>query len=219
MERLTLTIIGVLCVLWTAGAVCAAAAESDRDANYRGDQLMAAGRYDEALAYWEDLLAKRPDDADVLLRAGIAYSMLDDFDRAGECLEKALSLNPGETKIVFNLALLAYRRGDADRAEHILQEIRARKPWYPNVCYHLGQIAELRGDDSEAMRYYIAEINNSGHGEAWRRHLILKRKLNGPAPTPSKATVVVLLVAAVLLGCALFVVGLTQRGGSEVSPS
>ena len=51
-----------------------------------GDRLMAAGRYEQALDAWTRALVETPDDVDLLLRAGIASSMLDDGPRAEQYL-------------------------------------------------------------------------------------------------------------------------------------
>ena len=178
----------------------------DRGEMDAGDRLMAAQRYEEALTCWKRLLEAEPGNPELLLRAGLAESMLDRFPQAEALLTQAHAAAPDDPKIALNLALLTQRRGRTDEAERLLLELAARKPWYPNVFLSLGRIAEERGEVEKAMDYYIREINNSSHGDAWRHYLLLKRKLDGPAREPPPVLLPALAVLAALLAIVLVVI-------------
>jgi len=188
--------------------------EVDRNELYEGDRLMAAKRYEEAIVYWDGLLSKNSENPELLMRSGLAYSMMGNLDKAHELLIKAQSANPGDTKITLNLALLAHRCGDIAKAEEILLGIVVKKPWYPNVCMSLGRIAQQRGEDKKALEYYIREINNSSHGEAWQSYLMLKRKLYGRKAPPPRYLAPLLGVLSI--ACCVGVVMLCLRRPENV---
>ena len=141
-----------------------------------GDRLMAAGRYEEALAIWRDALSRAPSDAELLLRAGIACSMLGHFDPAREYILAARKAAPQDPKMLYNHALLELRRGHNDSARALLQETLRVRPWFPGAAYHLGLLAERDGRAQEAQALYVREINaDNGSALAWQRYLNLKQ--------------------------------------------
>jgi len=195
--------VALFCAFALLAASGSAALGVDRARLDAGDRLMATKQYEQALAHWNKLLETEPNDPGLLLRAGLAESMLGRFEQAQSLLLKARSAAPDDPKIALNLALLAQRRGRVDEAERALLKIAAVKPWYPNVFLALGRIAEERGEYKKAIAYYVREINNSSHGDAWRHYMLLKRKLDGPAFEPPAALLPVLIVLAVLLAVIL----------------
>ena len=135
---------------------------------------MAAGRYAEALRVWKAALEGDASDPELLLRAGIASSMLGDYPAAETYLGDAYRQAGDDPKMAYNLALLALRRNRLEEARNRLEETRALCDWFPGVAYHLGVIAERAGDVDTARRYYVAEMNASGGaGLAWQRYLAL----------------------------------------------
>lgn len=164
-----------------------------------GDRLMAAKEYEKALNHWDRLLKDSPGSAELLLRKGIALSMLERLDEAETTLKDALDRAPDDPKVLMNLGFLAQRRNQVDRAEEYFLKVAANKPWYPNVYLSLGGIAEQRGKPREALDFYVKEINNSGHGDAWRHYLRLKNEMEPPRPLPAFVTPLLVVLAAVAL--------------------
>ena len=184
------------------------AGASERNALDAGDRLMAAKKYEDALTYWNRLLAESPDDRELLLRKGIAQSMLERLDDAEATLKTALAISPCDLKVLLNLGLLAQRRNRLGEAEVYFLKIAKDKPWYPLVFLGLGQIAELRGQHQKAMEFYVREINNSGNGNAWRQYFGLKARLSPPQPVPAFLTPLLVFLA---LASLVFLIAASAR--------
>ena len=193
--------------------VLAAIAAPAAPAYDEGDRLMAAERYQEALALWLGLLKENPDDSEALLRAGIAQSMLAQYDAAAESFDHALRLNPRNAPVLYNRALLRLKLGELDAAEKQLHELLGICDWYPNANYHLGLICEKRGDPAAADGYYVKELNvNPSSAMAWKRHMELS-----PPPPTGPAWAVWLLVAIAI--CGALVTAWQLRRGHHRDPS
>ena len=64
------------------------------------------GRLDDAIAIYEQIIAKDPTFASAYENMGIAYAIQGDFDRAESLFNKALKYSPGNQNILFNLESL-----------------------------------------------------------------------------------------------------------------
>ena len=167
-----------------------------------GDRLMAAGRCEEALEIWTQELRATPDDVDLLLRAGIACSMLDDRRRAEEYLLDARRRAPDDPRPVYNHALLELRRGRTERARALLEETLRIRDWFPGASFHLGLLAEREGRLDEADRLYVREMNaDHGSAAAWQRHMNLQRDNHRSADGPVIIACLVVGAAALVFGC------------------
>ena len=60
----------------------------------RGDACMDAGRFDEALGFFERAIALDAEDPDLWNRAGVALRSLGRYDESVRCFEKSLKLDP-----------------------------------------------------------------------------------------------------------------------------
>ena len=64
------------------------------------------GRLDESIKIYEQIIAKDPTFASAYENMGIAYAIKGEFDRAEQCLNKALELSPDNENIKYNLESL-----------------------------------------------------------------------------------------------------------------
>ena len=143
----------------------------------RGDALVRSGSYEEALKIWRELEQQHPDDTEVLLRIGVAESMLENYDRSEAAFLRAMELDPEDATVIYNYALSRLRMGDETSAEEYLKRTLEVFPNYPEANYHLGLIAERRGDKKEAEELYIKEMNeNPNMPRAWAGFFRLRNR-------------------------------------------
>ncbi|MBO7585924.1 MAG: tetratricopeptide repeat protein [Bacteroidales bacterium] len=75
--------------------------------NVKGNVLgRGMNRLDEAIAIYEQVIAKDPTFASAYENMGIAYAIKGEFDRAEQLFKKALELSPDNQNILFNLESL-----------------------------------------------------------------------------------------------------------------
>jgi tetratricopeptide (TPR) repeat protein len=84
----------------------------------RGEALIAARRYDEAITLLESLRAERPEDLPVLNNLSVAYLRAGRIDEALAVLEVAEGVSPDYFPTQLNLSGAYERMGDAERALH-----------------------------------------------------------------------------------------------------
>lgn len=59
-----------------------------------GDKCMEAGRFDDALAFFDRALAMDKGDPDMWNRMGVALRSLGRYDESSRCFDKSLQLDP-----------------------------------------------------------------------------------------------------------------------------
>ena len=132
----------------------------------KGDSYLNSGDYDNAVAEFEKIIEKFPDDWQAYYGLGQAYRMQKEFLKAVEAFDNALQLNPGWEEAVSAKRETVEERGDYytgikryDTALEIYNEILEQEP--DNVQLHLkiAGIFEKREDFDLALAKYekIAE--------------------------------------------------------------
>lgn len=102
-----------------------------------------AGMFQQAIGYYERLLAVRPQDPDVLTDLGVCYRGLREFDRALDLFADANRANPRHWQSLFNTAVVAaFDVGQFERAEQALQSIDAIEP--PPADLDRSHVVQLR---------------------------------------------------------------------------
>lgn len=87
-----------------------------------GDILIEQERYKEAISAYTNSLRYNPANYNLYYNLGIAYTMLNDFQRAKEYYEKAAELNSLLYHAKLSLAQIAIIYGELDEAEMYLFE-------------------------------------------------------------------------------------------------
>lgn len=147
-----------------------ALAESFDDLVRKGDHFMDARNAKEALNLWQQARLQKPDDPDLKIRIGIAFSLLGEWDKAETEFRETLASNPHNNKALFNLALVFYNKGNYSQAHQHLDQLTILDPNYPELNYHLGLLFEMDGDKQQAHQHYIQEVNiNPSCAKAWER--------------------------------------------------
>lgn len=82
----------------------------------KGISLVDQGRYDEAIKYFSELTAQKPDSAKALINMGNALSAKGRLDEAAESYLNALKIQPDSSQAKNNLGLVFLRKGKFEDA-------------------------------------------------------------------------------------------------------
>ena len=102
--------------------------------------------FTEALKY-------RPVDFELNYGLGIAYTMLNDFQSAKECYEKAAELNNLYHNAKYSLAQIALLYKDLDAAEEYFVEALEDEDLQADSYYELAKISLMKGQKDIAIKY------------------------------------------------------------------
>lgn len=88
----------------------------------------AARQYGEALALYQALLEKAPEDPQLNYAVGSVFYLQVEFDQAEKYLKESIRLNPDQLLSHFYLAMAAQKQGHADEAIRMFREILEAHP-------------------------------------------------------------------------------------------
>ncbi len=132
--------------------------------------LHQAGRVREAELAYSALLARTPQQPDVLHALGVLRHQSGNSAAAADLLARAAALTPDRAEYRFNLGLALFRLGRLDDAERHFQAAAKLKPDWPAAHYDLGNTLRALKRPDEAARayrqalrlrpdYYEAQVN------------------------------------------------------------
>ncbi len=115
------------------------------------EKLTEAGKYDEAVGYWENLLKLSPNSSSYQSLSNCYYK-LGEYEKAEDVLLKGLELNPKDTEIFNDLGVVAMARWDLEGAMNYFQKGLKSNPDSPDIllnlaliCYQVGLYEEAAG--------------------------------------------------------------------------
>lgn len=131
----------------------------------RGNALLKEGRYDEALAAFEEFAAMFPDIYAVRLNIGSAHMEKGDLDRAeaefravldknGPALEDLRKQKDTSLKALSGLGESALKRGDLDAAQNFFRRALEISPEDPAAAYNVGEIFFSNQKIDDAIGYF-----------------------------------------------------------------
>jgi len=134
-----------------------------------GNALLKAGRYDEALAAFEEFAAKFPDVYAVHLNIGSAYMEKGDLDRAeaeykavldknGPAAEDLRKQKETSLKALSGLGEVALKRGDLETAQGHFRRALEISPEDPAAAYNVGEIFFSNRKIDDAIAYFELAI-------------------------------------------------------------
>jgi len=152
-----------------AGSADSASAEIAGGLLDRGNALLKEGRYDEALAAFEEFAAKFPDIHAVRLNIGSAYMEKGDLDRAeaefkavleknGPALENLRKQKDTSLKALSGLGEAALKRGDFEAAQGFFRRALDISPEDPAAAYNVGEIFFSNQKIDDAIGYFELAI-------------------------------------------------------------
>jgi tetratricopeptide (TPR) repeat protein len=131
--------------------------------------LVDAKQYDQAIAYFGDLLKSEPNNGDHYLSLGDAYfrrsqgkqgeARSADFKRAGDAYARASELKPTDADLPFNAAL-AYQNASEWAKSEVMWRVAARlRPEDPEILASLGAVLAEQKKFEEAIKMLHAAVN------------------------------------------------------------
>jgi tetratricopeptide (TPR) repeat protein len=130
-----------------------------REALEKGDAAFKAGRFAEARAEYEKLLALRPELADTLYRQiAFTYSREGNYTKEVEYLEKVLQSNPTDLNLKLLTAQEALQGGMLDKGLELLKGIDDSTIKDPAVFYNVAALLLNAQKPEEAIRYLTKAV-------------------------------------------------------------
>ena len=118
-----------------------------------GNILYDEERFKEAVSVYTDALKYNPTDYYLYYCMGMAYTRLNDFQKAKQFYDKAAILNTYLYNGQYDLALISMIQGELDEAEsHLLQALQEEE-LNGVIYFYLAQIAIIRGHKDKAIMY------------------------------------------------------------------
>ncbi len=116
----------------------------------RGIELARAGRFEDAIALFEQAVHSDPGLAEAHAQLGAALLALGRDQEAAAALERSVGLDPGFADAHYNLGLLAHRQGLMDDAVARFEQAAAIRPDHFDALLALGTDLPQVGRASEA---------------------------------------------------------------------
>ncbi|NTY38208.1 tetratricopeptide repeat protein [Burkholderia diffusa] len=135
----------------------------------RAEQLLDAGRPDEAGLFAAEALALAPDDARVSKLFGIAACMRGDYAAGILYLERACARMPDDANLHYNLAVAFEQTGSRERAALSYRNCLRLQPDHAGALWNHGEYLRLNGHFDEAARCFEA-LETAGHLYASMHH-------------------------------------------------
>ena len=138
-----------------------------------GNALLKEGRYDEAIAAFEEFVVMFPDVYAVHLNIGSAFKEKGDLDRAesefkivleknGPALEDLRKQKDTSLKALSGLGEVALKRGDFETAQGYFRRALEISPEDPAAAYNVGEIFFSNQKTDDAIAYFELAIKIKG---------------------------------------------------------
>jgi len=115
-----------------------------------GNKRFAQGAYDEAIAFYQELIELQPDHADGLANLGAAFCKIGRYKEAGHFLRQAIEIQPNSPDALSNLGVLLLWMGELADAENLLRRALKLKPRHVAAQNNLGLTFTLLGRPRDA---------------------------------------------------------------------
>jgi len=127
-----------------------------------GNILQDEGRFKEAISVYQDALKYHPTEYNLYYQMGMAYTMLNDFQKAKEYYEKAADLNSMLFHAKYDIGQIALIMGDLEEAKQFFMECLQNGDTEIGGYYYLALISILKGDIDNAIQYMNMAIELDG---------------------------------------------------------
>ena len=123
------------------------------------DLLCEQERYKEALTLVTEALKYHPNNYDLYYSMGIIYTMLNDFNNAKTCYEKAATINTLLHTTDYNIAQINLILGDIEEAEKYFMKCVDDEELSAKAYFYIAKICMLRNDKDNAIKYLNVSID------------------------------------------------------------
>jgi protein O-GlcNAc transferase len=121
-----------------------------------GKELIAARRFDEARSVYQQICARRKNDADSWYTLGAINGMLRRHDEAAECCSKAVELNPRHTAAWYNLGIALRDSRQLEKSIAALRKTLQLNPQHEGAASSLGHVLAALHRYEEAEEVFRA---------------------------------------------------------------
>ncbi|MDH5715401.1 MAG: tetratricopeptide repeat protein [Candidatus Aminicenantes bacterium] len=135
--------------------------EEMRQLILQAEQNFNAGKYDEALQGYQQVLAENTSIYQLHLNIGSCYLELGEYDKAIAEYQQFLEQDPDASPVLSKLGEAYVRKGDFDQAVGYFQKVIEISPNDHTTYYNIAEIYFDSGDVEKAIEYYqkSLEIN------------------------------------------------------------
>jgi tetratricopeptide (TPR) repeat protein len=117
------------------------------------DEAIASGDWEAARIYYEQRLAKAPEDCRAMYHLGYIWGQLEDHAREIQFYEEAVACGyTSDDRLFFNLGMAYGDRGDLERAAAAFERASAVQPDNPDNPFALGLMEQAMGRSEKAER-------------------------------------------------------------------
>lgn len=148
-----------------------------------GSLYLESGRFDQAMALFQDATKSNPSSARAWLNLGRAQLGLNQRGPARESLQHALTLQPNSLAAVGALAFLEVQDGNADAAVARIDALKRDNASDPNVLRLEGEVYSVLQRYAEASRAFEAAAASRPSAELAAK--IFQTRLAGKLPDPA----------------------------------
>jgi cytochrome c-type biogenesis protein CcmH/NrfG len=134
------------------------------------DKLLAEGKYDEAIAIYNDYLKEHPDFYKIYLLIGDAYFNKGEQDKAIEAFAMVLAQEPENVNALLGTGNAYIRKTEYTKAEEYFLKLAGLRATDPDIMYTLAEIMLESGQTDKAIEYYTKVIElNPKHSYAYMK--------------------------------------------------
>ncbi|GAB5444494.1 MAG: tetratricopeptide repeat protein [Fuerstiella sp.] len=123
-----------------------------------------AGRLQDALNIYAQVLQVEPQNADAWHLVGLAAFALGDTVHAEASIRRAIQLKPGEATFAANLAALLVQQQRNEEAETLCRNVLQHSPKNADALTHLGTALRQQNQLQEAERCFAAAVHERPNG-------------------------------------------------------
>jgi tetratricopeptide (TPR) repeat protein len=124
----------------------------------KGNKLLDEGKIDEALAIYNDILAKNPEAYVINYSLGNCYFKKEDYDRAIEYYLKVYEKNPNFAKAIIGIGNAYINKNDVEKAMEWYNKLDISKIDDAVVLYNIGTNYFNRARADLALKYYQRSV-------------------------------------------------------------
>ena len=125
----------------------------------KADELMAAQKFDEAIAAYNAILTKVPALTMINMQIGRALRGKKDYKGALAAYEKIPATDPGADRAKIEIGMTQLEMNDLAGAEKTLLEAAQGVSANREVFYNLGEVKFAKGETDEAVKYYQRAVD------------------------------------------------------------
>ena len=124
----------------------------------QGNNLFAAGSFQESITSYEAILLEYPDAYIINKNIGNAYFQLENYDKAEEYYNKVLEQDPDANDMKLAIGNCYANRGEGDQALEWYGKIAFEELKDPVVLYNIGTNYYNLGKIEDALKYYKRSV-------------------------------------------------------------